>query len=124
MSDALVDRLASELRAARAELPSPSMVLFSAPAVDAHAGDTREALALDIAARAGLRPWPDWAVVRHGPGLGVHLLNVVHDLGRTGRASGVVVCALAPIAPSLVAQAGVVAARGNLAFAVVGDLEP
>ncbi len=121
MSDGLAERLATEVRAARAELPAPSMVLFSGPAADPAAADAREALALEVARLAGLRPWPDWAVVRHGPGRGAHLLNVVHDLGATGRAAGVVVCALAPLAPSLVTLAEVVASRGGLAFAVAGD---
>jgi hypothetical protein len=124
MTTELADRLASELRAVLAEHPSPTLVLFSAPAPDDEAAAAREALALDVATRAGLRPWPDWTVVRHGRGHGAHLLSVIEQLGDTGRAAGVVVCLLAPLDPSLIAHAAAVAVHADLAFAVVGDPEP
>jgi hypothetical protein len=121
MTDALADRLASELRAVLAEQPSPSMVLFSAPAVDEQASTRRETLALEVATKAGLRPWPDWSIVRHGRGHGVHLFSIIDQLGETGRAAGVVVCLLAPLAPSLVVHARAVATEVGLAVAVVGE---
>lgn len=122
MTDQLAARLAADVRAARDELPAPSMVLFSGPARDPQAAEAREALAMQVATASGLLPWPDWSVVRHGSGRGAHLLSVIDQLGETGRAAGVVVCLLAPLAASVVDHARTVAARRGLAIAVVGEV--
>lgn len=114
-------RLGGELRAALDALPRPVHVLFSAPATSATEAEARTAAAEAIAAAAGLLPWPDWAVVRHGAGTGPHLLNILHDLGATRRAAAVAICPLAPVDRSLLVQAAAVAAAAGLEVAVVGD---
>lgn len=113
--------LGARLRDALAELPRPAHVLFTAPAVTPDQISARTATAEEVAAAAGLLPWPDWAVVRHGAGTGPHLLNVIHDLGATGRARAAVVCPLAPAEPALLHQAAAVAVAAGLEVAVVGD---
>lgn len=112
--------LVSSLRAARANVAAPAMVLFTAPAPTIADVDAREERARRLADAAGLLPWPDWAAVRHGKGLGAHVLSIISELGETGRANGVIVCALSPIDASLVAHAGAVAADAGLDVAVVG----
>ena len=113
-------RLVDELRQALDRLPDPTMALFSGPAPEADDAAARQDLAMVIADRAGLSPWPEWAAVRHGRGLGAHVLNIIDELGQTGRARGVVVVLLAPIASCLIAQMSVVASEGGLELAVVG----
>lgn len=119
-----VERLAGELRSVMESMPDSTMVLFSAPVPDPDAMDARERTALAIAERAGLKPWPEWAAVRHGVGSGAHMLNIIDELGETGRAEGVVVCLLAPIEPALLTQAGAVALDTGLLIAVMGDNVP
>lgn len=118
------DVLGARLREALADLPRPVHVLFTGPAVTEPEVAARTAAAEAVAHAAGLLPWPDWAVVRHGAGTGPHLLNVLHDLGATGRARAAVVCPLAPIHPGLLTQAAAVAAAAGLEVAVVGDEVP
>lgn len=118
---AAADALGARLRDVLAPLPRPVHVLFTAPAADVDEVAARAASAEAVARAAGLLPWPDWAVVRHGAGTGPHLLNVLHDLGATRRARAAVVCPLAPIDPGLLAQAAAVAAAAGLEVAVVGD---
>jgi hypothetical protein len=125
MSDAEhTERLATELASTMTLLPEATMVLFTAPAPDAEAMDARESTAIAIAQRAGLRPWPVWAAVRHGVGSGAHFLSIIDELGETGRAEAVVVCPLAEIEPTLLTQAGAVALDVGLELAVVGDGRP
>jgi hypothetical protein len=116
-----IERLAAELASTMTHLPQATMVLFTAPAPDIEAMDARESTAVAIAERAGLRPWPEWAAVRHGVGSGAHFLNIIGELGETGRAEAVVVCPLAEIEPALLSQAGAVALDVGLELAVVGD---
>jgi hypothetical protein len=118
-----IGRIAANLREVLARQPHPTMVLFSAPAPDTAAADAREQAAVQIAEQAGLQPWPSWAPVRHGVGTGAHLLNTIDELGETGRAAGVVICPLAPIEPSLLAQAAAVAGDAGLELVVVADTE-
>jgi hypothetical protein len=118
--EAARSRLVDELRQALDRLPDATMALFSGPAPSTDDAAARQDLAVAVAGRAGLAPWPEWAAVRHGRGLGAHVLNVIDELGETGRARGVVVALLAPIDSCLVAQMGVVAAERGLDVAVVG----
>lgn len=117
------EAVASDVSDAVHRLPRPVHVLFSAPAPDPDATTLRDEQAEAIAGAAGLLPWPDWAVVRHGAGTGPHLLNVVDDLGRTRRAAAVVVCHLAPVDASLLAHTAAVAAHHGLQIAIVGHEE-
>lgn len=115
-------RAASELAAAWARLTGPTKALFSGPAPTTDDAAARHDLAADIARRAGLLPWPEWAAVRHGPGHGAHLLGIVAELGETGRAGAVIVVALAPLAASLSAHLKRVATDAGLELAVI-DLD-
>lgn len=99
---------------ARAGIPGAHVVFVSADDVGARLDQAGE-----VAAAAGLRPWPDWAVTRVGAAAGPHLLHVVYDLGDTGRSPGVVVCALGPVDRALLDQAAAVAADAELPVAVV-----
>ncbi|MBK5224150.1 MAG: hypothetical protein JJE52_15005 [Acidimicrobiia bacterium] len=115
-----MQQVAVDLRDALSRLPAHTHVLFTAPAADEAARANRDTLAQLIANSAGLRPWPDWATVRHGDGTGPHLLNVLFDLGETGRADAAVVCPLSPIDGSLLAHAATVASAAGLELSIVG----
>lgn len=77
---------ARSVRAALAELPAGTKVVFTG-------GPRSEAAA--VAAEAGLGPWASWGLA--GPaGSSDDLVAVVHGLVASGRATGVLVCALGP----------------------------
>ncbi|HSL58668.1 MAG TPA: hypothetical protein VK866_12560 [Acidimicrobiales bacterium] len=108
------DSLGAALAEARQALPGAQVVFAVTGDVDAWSER-----ATAVADAAGLSPWPDWAVARVGAGAGPHLLNVVADLAETGRSPGLVVCALAPVASVLLAQAAAVSADEELAVIVI-----
>ena len=82
-----------------------------------------------MARRSGLRPWPDWALAWQSAGRtpepwrGPDILDVLADLGDTGRTDGVAVCAQGFVADHLEVlydldvEAARVAAEHGLAFA-------
>ena len=112
--------LVAALREARDTVTGPAMVLFTAPAPTIDDVEARQERSRRLAEAAGLPPWPDWAAVRHGKGSGPHVLSLIGELAETGRANGVVICALAPLHPSLAAHAAAVAADSGLDIAIVG----
>lgn len=115
-------RVADGLRATKAAMKGTVKALFSGPAPTTDDAATRHDLAADIAARAGLLPWPEWAAVRHGAGHhGAHLLGIVTELGETGRAQGVIVVALAPLPNSFRDHLARVTEDAGLDLAVVDE---
>lgn len=101
---AWLDAQAARVRESLAALPAATKVLFSAHSLpervlvdDRYPGELR-ASAAAIAARAGLDDWADWALVWQSAGRtpepwrGPDVLDVIRDLGATGRADGVLVC--------------------------------
>jgi ferrochelatase len=102
---AFLDFLAAAVREARAGLPEDHKVLFTAHSLperalvgDPYPDELHESAAA-IAERVGLSPWPDWALAWQSAGRtpepwrGPDILDVLRDLGATGRTSGVLVCA-------------------------------
>lgn len=89
---------------ARATLPVKHKVLFTAHSLpervltdDPYPDQLRES-ASAIATRVGLSPWPDWALGWQSAGRtpepwrGPDILEIIRDLGATGRSEGVLVC--------------------------------
>ena len=72
----------------------PERVLVDDPYPD----ELRESAAA-VAERVGLSPWPDWGLAWQSAGRtpepwrGPDILEVIRDLGATGRTDGVLVCA-------------------------------
>lgn len=100
-----LDFLATAVADARTTLPEDHKVLFTAHSLpervlvdDPYPDQLRESAAA-VAERVGLRPWPDWALAWQSAGRtpepwrGPDILAVIDELGATGRAEGVLVCA-------------------------------
>lgn len=101
---AWVDAQAGRVRDALADLPEATKVLFTAHSLperilegDPYPEQLRSSAAA-IAAAAKLDPWADWALAWQSAGRtpepwrGPDILEVIRDLGSTGRADGVLVC--------------------------------
>lgn len=133
---AYLDFLAGGVRAVVAGLPERTKVLFTAHSlpVRAVAGgdpypDQLRATAAAVAERAGLARWAGWSTCWQSAGrtadpwLGPDVLAVIAELGATGRADGVAVCACGFVADHLEVlydldiQAREAAGRAGLAFA-------
>jgi len=105
LEPAYLDFLAAAVDDARAGLPADHKVLFTAHSlpervlVDDPYPDELHASAAAVAERVGLSPWPDWALAWQSAGRtpepwrGPDILQVIRDLGATGRTNGVLVCA-------------------------------
>jgi len=102
---AYLDFLTAALREIRAGLPTGHKVLFTAHSLperalvdDPYPDQLRESAAA-VADRVGLLPWPEWAIAWQSAGRtpepwrGPDVLDVIRDLGGTGRGTGVAVCA-------------------------------
>jgi ferrochelatase len=105
LEPAYLDFLTDALREARAELPAGHKVLFTAHSLpervlvdDPYPEQLRESAAI-VAERVGMLPWPEWAIAWQSAGRtpepwrGPDILQVIRDLGETGRGTGVAVCA-------------------------------
>ncbi len=101
---AYLDFLAAALLAVRAEMPAKHHVLFTAHSLperalvdDPYPDQLRESAAA-VAELVGLGPWSDWSLAWQSAGRtpepwrGPDILEVIRDLGATGRSEGVVVC--------------------------------
>jgi len=104
LEPAYLDFLTDAVRDARASLPAKHKVLFTAHSLperilegDPYADQLRES-AEAVAGRVGLLPWPDWALGWQSAGRtpepwrGPDILDIIRELGATGRAEGVLVC--------------------------------
>lgn len=109
-----LDFLAAGVRSVLATLPERTKVLFTAHSLPERAvagGDPYpaqlRATAAAVAERAGLAPWAGWTTCWQSAGrtgdawLGPDVLSVIADLGATGRADGVAVCAAGFVADHL-----------------------
>lgn len=111
---AYLDFLADGVRSASAAVPEDAKVLFTAHSIpqrfvdagDPYPEQLRQTAAA-VADRVGLQPWSGWAVGWQSAGrtpepwIGPDILEVIADLGDTGRASGLVVCACGFVADHL-----------------------
>jgi ferrochelatase len=135
LEPAYLDFLTAALGEARARLPERHKVLFTAHSLpervlagDPYPDQLRESAAA-VAERVGLLPWPDWAIAWQSAGRtpepwrGPDILDVIRDLGDTGRTDGVAVCAQGFVSDHLEVlydldiEATKVAADHGLAFA-------
>jgi protoporphyrin/coproporphyrin ferrochelatase len=104
LEPAYLDFLARAVGDARASLPERTKVLFTAHSLplrslvgDPYPDQLRES-ATEVAQRVGLLPWPDWAIAWQSAGRtpdpwqGPDILEVIRQLGATGRSEGVLVC--------------------------------
>jgi ferrochelatase len=134
LEPAYLDFLTGALGDARAELPARHKVLFTAHSlpervlVDDPYPEQLHQSAAAVAERVGLLAWPDWAIAWQSAGRtpepwrGPDILEVIRDLGATGRTEGVAVCAQGFVADHLEVlydldiEATKVAADHGLAF--------
>jgi len=135
LEPAYVEYLADAVTEARAGLPDDHKVLFTAHSLpervlegDPYPDELRESAAA-VAEMVGLSPWPDWALCWQSAGRtpepwrGPDVLEVIRDLGATGRSSGVLVCPQGFVADHLEVlydldiEAAGVAADAGLTFA-------
>jgi protoporphyrin/coproporphyrin ferrochelatase len=98
------DALADRVRQARTALPETTKVLFTAHSLpervlaDDPYADQLWTSAATIAGRAGLNPWYGWALAWQSAGRtpepwrGPDILDVIRQLGDSGRTDGVLVC--------------------------------
>lgn len=132
---AYLDFLARATADARRAVPERHKVLFTAHSLPERAlvgdryPDDLRASAAAVARRLGLAPWAGWALCWQSAGRtpepwrGPDLTTVIEELGRTGRADGVVVCAQGFVAEHLEVrydldiEAAAVAEGVGLAFA-------
>ena len=104
LEPAYLEFLSTAVRAARATLPEKHKVLFTAHSLpervleaDPYPEQLRES-ASAVAERVGLLPWPDWALGWQSAGRtpepwrGPDILEIIRELGATGRSDGVLVC--------------------------------
>jgi len=105
LEPAYLDFLTAALAEIRADLPAGHKVLFTAHSLpervlvdDPYPDQLRESAAA-VAERLGMLPWPEWAIAWQSAGRtpepwrGPDVLQVIRDLGETGRGTGVAVCA-------------------------------
>ena len=135
LEPAYLDFLTTALNDARRQVPDRHKVLFTAHSLpervlvdDPYPDQLRETAAA-VAERVGLLPWPDWAIAWQSAGRtpepwrGPDILEVIRELGATGRTEGVVVCAQGFVSDHLEVlydldiEATQVAAEHGLAFA-------
>jgi ferrochelatase len=135
LEPAYIDFLARALRDARDTLPERHKVLFTAHSLpervlegDPYPDQLRESAAA-VAAEVGLLPWPDWALGWQSAGRtpepwrGPDILDIIRELGATGRSDGVLVCPQGftsdhlEVLYDLDIEAAQVAAESGLAFA-------
>ncbi len=135
LEPAYLDFLTAALSEARASVPERHKVLFTAHSLperalvgDPYPDQLRES-ATAVAERIGMLPWPEWGIAWQSAGRtpdpwrGPDILEVIRDLGATGRSDGVVVCAQGftsdhlEVLYDLDIEATAVAAESNLAFA-------
>jgi len=132
---AYVEFLTAAVRDARDRLPKRHKVLFSAHSlpervlVDDPYPDQLRASAEAVATRVGLDPWQDWSLCWQSAGRtpepwrGPDVLEVLRELGATGRCDGVLVCPQGFVADHLEVlydldiEARRVAEEAGLAFA-------
>ncbi len=104
LEPAYLDFLTRGVRDAQATLPAKHKVFFTAHSLpervlagDPYPDQLRESAAT-VADRLGLSPWADWALGWQSAGRtpepwrGPDILEIIRDLGGTGRAEGVLVC--------------------------------
>jgi ferrochelatase len=135
LEPAFLDFLTDAVREGRAVLPDKHKVLFTAHSLperalvdDPYPEQLRESAAA-VAERVGLAPWPDWAIGWQSAGRtpdpwrGPDILEIIRELGATGRTDGVLVCAQGftsdhlEVLYDLDIEATRVAAEAGLAFA-------
>ena len=140
LEPAYLDFLTDALTTARAAVPANHKVLFTAHSLperslvdDPYPDELRESAAA-VAERVGLLPWPDWAIAWQSAGRtadpwrGPDILDVIRQLGATGRTDGVVVCAQGFVSDHLEVlydldiEASTLAADRGLAFARTASL--
>lgn len=105
LEPAYLDFLTAALAEIRVDLPAGHKVLFTAHSLpervlvgDPYPEQLRESAAV-VAERVGMLPWPEWAIAWQSAGRtpepwrGPDILQVIRDLGETGRGTGVAVCA-------------------------------
>ena len=105
LEPAYLDFLTAAVADARATLPAQHKVLFTAHSLpervlvdDPYPEELRESAAA-VAERVGLQPWPDWALGWQSAGRtpepwrGPDILDIIRELGATGRSDGILVCA-------------------------------
>lgn len=105
LEPAYLDFLTAAVADARATLPARHKVLFTAHSLpervlvdDPYPEELRESAAA-VAERVGLQPWPDWALGWQSAGRtpepwrGPDILDIIRELGATGRSDGILVCA-------------------------------
>ncbi len=104
LEPAYLEFLAASLAQARTGMPEHHQVLFTAHSlperalVDDPYPDQLRQSAEAVAARVGLDPWTEWAIAWQSAGRtpepwrGPDILEVIRQLGETGRSQGVVVC--------------------------------
>ncbi|MBK9180356.1 MAG: ferrochelatase [Acidimicrobiales bacterium] len=136
LEPAYLDFLAAGVTERLASLPEGSKVLFTAHSIPQRYVDSGDPYpqqlrqtAEAVAGRVGLQPWSGWAVAWQSAGrtpdpwIGPDVLEVLRDLGATGRGTGVLVCPCGFVADHLEVlydldvEARAVAEGAGLAFA-------
>jgi protoporphyrin/coproporphyrin ferrochelatase len=140
LEPAYLDFLTAGVRDARATLPEKHKIFFTAHSLpervlegDPYPEQLRESAAA-VAERIGLSPWADWALGWQSAGRtpepwrGPDILDIIRELGGTGRAEGVLVCPQGftsdhlEVLYDLDIEAAKVAAEHGLAFARTASL--